>query len=286
MDEPSSYDTQKNHNLFKKYDYQISVKSTLQEKLHGKIYVDNQKNPKSGILLNPEGAFIAGDSANQEFNKKLSTFLENIIQTGKHPTMQDTDDLWFYIDDPQWKNTFPEIFKSRTPFKVGRVQYKMELPAMSWKEKTPPGVKVKKADTCLNIDSLKFPEDILDRINDRLNEYLNLGFGAVLLRETDDVVSWSTADCASGDRCEIGIITTENDRRQGYGSFTVLAALDFCYQMGFKTVGWHCEAHNWGSIATAEKVGFEKVQEYYAWVCKFDADLHTKEKAIVEKYYP
>jgi hypothetical protein len=46
MDEPSSYDTQKNHNLFKKYDYQISVKSTLQEKLHGKIYVDNKKDKK------------------------------------------------------------------------------------------------------------------------------------------------------------------------------------------------------------------------------------------------
>ncbi len=67
----------------------------------------------------------------------------------------------------------------------------------------------------------------------------------------DKVVCWCTADCASGDHCEIGIITTNGERRKGLGSLTVLAALDFCYKSGFSEVGWHSSAHNLGSIATA-----------------------------------
>jgi RimJ/RimL family protein N-acetyltransferase len=285
MDEPSKYDTYSIHNLFKKYNYQVSVKSTLQGKLKGKLYVDELENPKTGVLLNPEGVFIAGNPTNQHFNEGLSGYLENIIQTGKHPTIEDTDDLWFYIDDPQWRDSFLDIFKSRIPFKVGRFHYTVKLPALDWKEKLPKGYTVKKADISLNHDSLNFPGDVWDWVKYRIDELLNFGFGSVLVKGTD-VVSWSTADCISGDRCEIGIITTEKMRRKGFGSVTVLAALDFCNQMGFREVGWHCEAHNWGSIATAEKVGFEKVREYFAWVCKFDADMHVKEKAIVEKYYP
>lgn len=285
MLEPTSYNSDRILNLFRKYDYQVSVKSTIQGKLKGELYVDDLKAPSSGVLLNPEGVFIAGNPTNHQFNQRLSDYLENIIHTGKHPTIEETDDLWFYLDDPQWQNSFPDIFKSRTPFKVGRINFNVKLPAMSWEDRLPKGYAVHKVDTSLDLDSLDFPDDVWDWIKHNVTEYLERGFGAVLTKGTK-VISWSNADCAIKDRCEIGIITSENERRKGFGSLTVLAALDFCYQMGFREVGWHCEAHNWGSIATAEKVGFEKAREYYGWVCKFDLDVHVKEKAIVEKYYP
>lgn len=271
--------------LFEKYHYQVSVSSVLEDTLSGIVFVDDLKTPKSGLLLSQEGAFIAGDSSNKEFNSKMSLYLEQIIHSGTHPIISDTDDLWFYIDDPKWEQEFHQIFTSRTPFKVGRQHYTQSLPAKNWRHLLQDGFQVFRADNELSIDTLNFPKDVWGWVEDDLNNYLESGFGAVLT-QGKNLVSWSNADCASGDRCEIGIITTEGERRKGFGALTVLAALDFCYQSGFKTVGWHCEAHNWGSIATAKKVGFKKKTEYYAWVCKFDLEQHIKEKKIVEKYYP
>jgi RimJ/RimL family protein N-acetyltransferase len=67
---------------------------------------------------------------------------------------------------------------------------------------------------------------------------------------------------------------------------TVNAALNYCHESGYTEVGWHCEEHNMGSIATAEKVGFEKKTEYYAWVCMKDPKEHIKERKRAEKQYP
>jgi len=251
--------------LFKKFHHQVSVSSVIEGNLRGKIYVDDLSEPRTGIMMSPEGAFIAGKPDNQAFNKQLSIYLEEIIQTGA--PIRDTDDLWFYIDDPKWVNQFPQLFPSRTPFREDRLHFSCSLPAQDWGRCLPEGYKIIRADSALDVDSLRFPDDVWDWVKNDLDHYLERGFGAVLVLD-DGVISWCTADCASGDRCEIGIITTAGERRKGFGALTVSAALDFCHRLGFREVGWHCSANNRGSIATAEKVGFKEKSKYYAWVCK------------------
>ena len=271
--------------LFSHYHYQVSVSSVLDGRLRGSVYVDDVEEPKTGLMMTTEGAFLAGDPENVEFNADLSEYLEDIIQTGRHPVVPKSDDLWFYIDSDEWKTSFPWIFTSRDPFKVGRIQYSCTEPAYDWRKIIEEGYAMHRADRTLDTDSLVYPKDVWEWVGDRLDELLERGFGAVLTKG-DEVISWSNADCASGERCEIGIITTEKERRKGFGSLTATAALDFCFQSGFKEVGWHCEAHNWGSIATANKIGFKKKTDYYMWICKFDLEQHLKEKPLVEKYYP
>jgi RimJ/RimL family protein N-acetyltransferase len=253
------------HTLFKSYDYQVSVSSVLHVNLQGTVFVDDPSKPRTGIMMNPEGLFIAGNPENQAFNKQLHTYLEKLIKKGV--PIRDTDDLWFYIDRHQWENQFPRLFTSRTPFRVGRLHFSIKLPARDWRNLLPKGYQIYRADENLDCSAFYFPEDIREWVEGNLDEYLKRDFGAAMTYG-DKVVCWCTADCASGDHCEIGIITTNGERRKGLGSLTVLAALDFCYKSGFSEVGWHSGAHNLGSIATAKKAGFKKQTEYYAWVCK------------------
>jgi RimJ/RimL family protein N-acetyltransferase len=107
--------------------------------------------------------------------------------------------------------------------------------------------------------------------------YLAHGFGFCVVDDAaDEVVSWSVADCASGDRCEIGIHTLPAYQRRGLGSITSAAAVAHALGHGFKEVGWHCDEHNPGSIGTAEKVGFVLERRYTAYVYKADpGDHHT-----------
>jgi hypothetical protein len=93
----------------------------------------------------------------------------------------------------------------------------------------------------------------------------------------DRIIVWSNADCASGDRCEIGIFASEHYRRKGFASITAAAAVEFSFKSGFLAVGWHCEDHNYGSIGVARKVGFTKKTDYIMYSCMFDEAEHLAE---------
>jgi RimJ/RimL family protein N-acetyltransferase len=45
------------------------------------------------------------------------------------------------------------------------------------------------------------------------------------------------------------------------------ALIEHALSQGVFKIGWHCYAHNEASVATARKVGFEKVQDYVVFLC-------------------
>jgi len=79
------------------------------------------------------------------------------------------------------------------------------------------------------------------------------------------VVSWSLADCRSGDACEIGIHAVKEHRRRGLATITAAAAVEYALSNGYSMVGWQCSEDNLGSVGTAEKVGFERERDYALW---------------------
>ena len=92
MLEPISYNTDKIQKLFQKYHYQVSVKSTIQGNLKGKLYVDDMERPASGVLLNPEGVFIAacGEQCSREntafwVRQRVEKVRKTLAQVGLKP---------------------------------------------------------------------------------------------------------------------------------------------------------------------------------------------------------
>jgi RimJ/RimL family protein N-acetyltransferase len=105
--------------------------------------------------------------------------------------------------------------------------------------------------------------------------YLAHGFGFCTVDEaTNEVVSWSVADCVSGTRSEIGIHTHPDYRRRGLASLTAAAAVEYALANRYNTVGWHCDEQNAGSIGTAERIGFTLERQYASYVYLGDAGSH------------
>jgi GNAT superfamily N-acetyltransferase len=111
-----------------------------------------------------------------------------------------------------------------------------------------------------------------------VSDFMKKGFGFSTIHGKQ-IVSWSIADCASGNACEIGIHTHEDYRRQGLATLTAAAAVDYVLSNGFTQVGWHCDEYNLGSIGVAEKVGFKLERKYIQYYACANEAHHLGETA-------
>lgn len=76
-----------------------------------------------------------------------------------------------------------------------------------------------------------------------------------------------------GNKCEIGIETDEEYRKNGFATIVVSVCIKYCMENNIDHIGWHCFESNIGSQKTAEKVGFTLCKEYkplFGWYNSFD----------------
>src|SRR5690606_2010324 len=63
-------------------------------------------------------------------------------------------------------------------------------------------------------------------------------------------------------------------RRRGLATVVTGAMVAEALARGCRHIGWHCWAHNLGSIGVAEKVGFVHRESYPEYVCHEDPLMH------------
>jgi RimJ/RimL family protein N-acetyltransferase len=169
------------------------------------------------------------------------------------------------------------VLDPRHPIEMPRRHYVCRQVKYDWRANVPDGFTVHRIDEpLLNRPELRIPGHLRNWIKNNwgsATDFLERGFGLVIIHD-DEVVSWSLADCTSGDACEIGIHTAEAFRRRGLATVTAAAAVDYALSNGYVTVGWHCTEDNLGSIGTAEKVGFEKERDYTMYYILLDEASH------------
>ncbi|MFO7539301.1 MAG: GNAT family N-acetyltransferase, partial [Chloroflexota bacterium] len=98
-----------------------------------------------------------------------------------------------------------------------------------------------------------------------IGDFLAQSFGVCLLHE-NEIVGWCLSEYNSGPRCEIGIATAEPFRRRGLATLMARAFIDRALAQGVYDIGWICWAGNRPSVATAEKLGFDLVDERDVYV--------------------
>ncbi len=233
-------------------------------------------------MATTEGWFLAGDPHNNEFNQGLKISIQDMILRGNFYSPVNPEFfsyLFFHIDSDEWKEEFPDIFDIRSPLPTHRIHFSCNEIILDWKNKVPKGYKLIQIDSTFDVDSLEFPEDIEEWVKSSLDYQMKRGFGKCLVHG-NKVVVWINSDCASGEECEIGIITTEKYRLKGMGALTAAATVEHCLSIGYSSVGWHCEDHNYGSIAVAKKVGFIKERNYVHYICMFNEAEHFAERGM------
>jgi RimJ/RimL family protein N-acetyltransferase len=182
------------------------------------------------------------------------------------------DEREFILDvsTSKWTQQFAIIFPKKIPILIPRRYYTCKQ--LKWTQPVPEPFTIMQIDrTLLGNSSLSVPDHIPSWINSNwgsLEAFLENGFGFAM-RHQNQLVSWSLADCISGIRCEIGIQTLPEYRRQGLATLTAAATVDYALQHGFTQIGWHTSEDNIGSIKVAENVGFDRSTDYIWYLFRF-----------------
>jgi len=275
-------DYQKVQSLFDELHWNLITNAVIEGTSPGKIYVDSAENPKTAFMCTVEGYYLTGRTNNDAFNKSLNKLIFERLFTGDTVRKDETDTA-IGFHPTTWKKKMPTIFKGRTPLTTARRHYICtELKENHWKDHIPKGFQIQRIDEkLLQTPQLKIPEHVPDWMKTNwgsIPNFMKKGFGFCTLHDKQ-IVSWSIADCASGNACEIGIHTQEDYRRQGLATLTAAAAVDYALSNGFKQVGWHCDEYNLGSIGVAEKVGFKLERKYIQYYACANEAHHLAETA-------
>ena len=256
-------DYEKVRPLFHPLAWHLTSAAVLDGNNPGRVFVDDPANPQTAFMFSPEGCYLAGNPGNDAFNRALNHALYAGEVFGEK-----VNALSFVYHPESWEARLAALLDPRPPIAMPRRHYVCREVKYDWRANLPDGFAVHRiTGALLNQAGLKIPAHVPSWMENNWGStagFLERGFGFATIHD-DQVVSWSLADCVSGDACEIGIRTAEAFRRRGLATITVAAAVEYALSNGFavaEAVGWHCPEDNLGSIGTAEKVGFEKERDY------------------------
>lgn len=92
---------------------QLEVRAVIAGVNPGRIFVDNSTAPNSGLIWlgNNDGFFFIGDSANEEFNKEMNHFINNVIVPEARKVGLDCFEG--IGNHSKWNKTIERIFQHR-----------------------------------------------------------------------------------------------------------------------------------------------------------------------------
>ena len=255
--------------LCRGFDYQLIITAVIEHTSPGRVLVDNTDHPNSCFLSTAEGCFLAGDPNNQVFNIELGNYIQERMTAGKTGPA-DERELILSIVPTEWTQQFATIFPTKTPTRIPRRYY--TCTRLKWKQHVPNTFTILRVDPPLLANpNISISDHIPSWITSNWGSqaaFMEHGFGFTMMHQ-NQLVSWSLADCISGNRCEIGIHTLPEYRRQGLATLTAAATVDYALQHGFTQIGWHTSEDNIGSIKIAEKVGFQRSTDYTWYLFRF-----------------
>ncbi|MEJ2735719.1 MAG: GNAT family N-acetyltransferase [Anaerolineae bacterium] len=217
----------------------------------GRVYADDVAHPRTAYLISGDGHYLAGATGNQAFNEALNAALPR--------------DHYFvlFCDPERWSGALDVVLRDTYAVRATRHYYTLAEHKMpDWQDRIPEGFSMQRVDAGFLAAERKNRDNVLEWILEEwksIEDFVERGFGFCLVHEDEDAaVSWSLSDYVQGDRCEMGIETDWNYRRQGFGTLAAAATAAHALEQGFSTIGWHCWHNNAGSIGVAGNVGFEK----------------------------
>lgn len=260
----------------------LNVVTILDGTCPGQVYVDDVAHPRTAYMISGDAHYLAGAVDNRVFNAALNAALPR-------------DHCFVLFCDPElWAGALDVVLRDTYAIRSTRHYYTLAQHRIpDWQDRIPEGFSVKRVDADLLAAERKNRDGVVEWIFEEwksVDDFMERGFGFCLVHDDQDVVvSWSLSDYVSGDRCEMGIVTDWDYRRQGLGTLTAAATAAYALAQGFTTTGWHCWHNNVGSIGVAGKVGFEKAADYDIyinhWVAENITDMSPEQFRAFAEFY-
>ncbi|MCI4251082.1 GNAT family N-acetyltransferase [Bacillus sp. CCB-MMP212] len=255
---------------------QLEVRAVIAGVNPGRIFVDNMSSPNSGLIWlgNNDGFFFIGDAENEEFNKEMNRFINNVIVPGARKAGLDCFEG--IGNHSKWNKTIERIFQHRNLKSWNQRVY--TLRKKGYENHHEPEIeqeytvlKMSKAlyensnNTFKNIDFLQ--SKILEFWSSS-DRFFNEGIGYCIVY--DDVI---VSVCFSGFVFEnihcIDIETIEGYQGRKLAQKIAHSFVKDCLENDIIPY-WDCMELNKPSVAVVENVGFTNVFNYVGYYFLFE----------------
>lgn len=251
--------------------HHLAVTAALASEAPAELYVDDPLAPQAGILiLWNHRIYLAGTPTNAAFSRDFAALLHERYTphaAGAEPVGR----VITYTPDA-WEDHLPALFADIETLRAERQYYRLQVHAPIPPPALPAGFRLRQVDAALVAESaLTNHQTLLDEMCSEapsVADFLQSRFG-YCLQYGQELVGWCLSEYNHANRCELGIETLEAFQRRGLAIATASATIAHAHSRGITSVGWHCWKRNIASSNLAQKLGFEKVEDYPVWYCRF-----------------
>lgn len=231
-----------------------------------RLFVDDPATPQSGVIVCNSRVLCAGDPSQIDFLDEMARlFSDELIPAHR---ARGNDAYLVYASGSAWEMAIPRLFSDRQLYHGARQYYEITAFTPKTVLQLPNGFSMQLITSELlssDISGLDAVREEMCSERASVEDFLARSFGLCPVH-SNEVAGWCMSEYNVGDRCEIGIATTEKHQRKGIATLTTWYFLAEAHRRGYTCVGWDCWERNVASVATARKAGFTLVEEYPAVV--------------------
>jgi hypothetical protein len=249
----------------------LFVRSVIERKISGQVFVDNIENPKTFYVVHPYGmSLLFGDSQNTEFNNKFLNYSLNTNKIrDKFEWMQAYPNDWDKVLSELYSNSMIKASENKENKESGIIELNTRINFKFNREKYILNKKMILPQTCTIVQTDKkiYKEMIGSVIPsffwDSADDFINNGIGFSLLCNKK-LAATAYSAFIHDNKLELGIETIPEFRGKGFAQLACSALIDYCIVKDYEPI-WACRLENIGSYKLAEKLGFEVYSEipYY-----------------------
>jgi len=241
----------------------IDIKAVLETNNHGFVFADSHNTPKTALVWTKNGAFLVGDTKNDNFNNYFDEFINIIISPILKALNYDDFEVCGAIDE--WNNIIESIFKKRKL----NINMQSEYKFFGFQKGSLPDVncnheyklcRVTKELLNGGFKNIDFLTDGILIFWNTMEEFFQKGFGWCITCG-DMIISRCTCDYIYKNQRTLGIETYKDYRRKGFARTVAIECLKHCHNHNYE-VHWDCTNTNYASAALAKSLGFKEEFEY------------------------
>lgn len=261
--------------------HHLAVAAAFAGEAPAELYVDDPQAPQAGILiLWNQRIFLAGAPGNTAFSRAFAALLRTRfapLATDKKPF-----DATITYTPGAWEDHLPALFADIEAFRAERQYYRLHVQEPVPAPALPEGFLLRKVDAALVAASaLGNHQQLVQEMCSEAPsaaDFLQRRFGTCL-QYGQELVGWCLSEYNQANRCELGIETLPAFQRRGLATAVALATIAHAQDQGITSIGWHCWTRNIASSNLAQKLGFEHVEDYPVWYCRFATLPHAHHPA-------
>ncbi len=239
----------------------LFARSVIDQKVNGKVYVDDAENPRTFYVLHPYGmSLLFGDCNNEAFNLKFKEYVLNLDQK------RDKDE-WMQAFPAGWNPVLNSLFENHQNSVVEidtRVNFKFnEKKYLDRKNNNLPEIGIKivpvTEEIFENMKGTVVPSNFWNTADD----FVKNGIGYAACYE-NELASTAFSAFIEKNELELGIETLEQFKGKAFAYEACSALIEYCLKRNLEPI-WACRLGNTGSYKLAQKLGFEVSKEipYY-----------------------